>query len=254
MPWLESLCIVFLSSPCDYWEPEPGLYIDIGTESAPQLRSFTWKSDELHRSVFELPWTRLFSIDVDTTMSTCDSVDILLHSHLQSLNIWTDQPFGPFFHALTLPTLRDVKISNIGSGGKPKIWSSEQFSALILRSSCSLRSLDLSQILRYDTDLVECLIDTTDSLVELRIISGNTILFTDEVLKVLTMGAGGLGQFGCLCPKLEVIRLCGPFSSSAVAAMVESRPGATQTSFTRRESFGLVCGPAKSWSGIGWGA
>jgi len=267
MLWLETLSIGFLSSPCDYWEPERGLLIDIESQAAPQLRNFAWKSEELHRSEFNLPWAQLFSIDVDTTMSMADCVNILQqcpllrtsyfravcqpslpfsrpllsHHHLRSLNIWTDQPLRPFLHALTLPALRDLKISNLVSDDdNPKIWSSREFTAFISRSRCSLRRLDLFQALRYDTDLVECLIDTTDSLVELRIVSKDKLLFTHEILRLMTIGAGDLDELPCLCPELEVIQLYGPFSSpaavTALVKMIESRPKIISISLTHRET------------------
>lgn len=176
------------------------------------------------------------SIDSDS-----DSPPSIILNSLNSLTIHTTQCINPFFAHLLLPSLRILHITDLtrdeeGLTMISRVWSQSQsqgpFISFVQRSQCGLEVLHLMNILSNEEELVECLRGVGDSLRELRLGGGGSVvrdrvlgLLTVEERDVLVDGWEWVRRYTCLCPNLEVMKLgtCLCSSDGVLAGMVESR-------------------------------
>ena len=154
--------------------------------------------------------------------------------HLNSLSISTNLNLAPLWDRLKLPAVSAIVIEYDTTYHPP--WPQAEFKEMLTRSSCALQSLVLDNPVICEDDLIECLRVITASLVEFHIDDMRNISITDNLLDMLTFRESSTEDArkpSCLCPNLQIIKICGCISSSTDGVFAEmvasqwSRSGCT---------------------------
>jgi len=148
--------------------------------------------------------------------------------HLRELKLSMDWDVARLMGALKVPSLtsfmlrKNNDIFTLGEHPIGRFWDQTAFIGMLQRSACRLTILDLADVDVSPQELL-ALLQMQNSSLEHLVLAGEHLQsypVDDEVLKALTPG-----RDGCLCPKLEYIKMWGCVGSTdgLLADMVESR-------------------------------
>lgn len=204
--------------------------------SAATLRSITWAGPI--EPLFQLSLVNLTSFNSESDMPTIqflrlcqlapqlkecnvyvgsDGEDVTLlhrvnvvHPTLQDFALTADNTsydLGLLFSRLTVPALKHAKINGDGS-----IWPTQEFSALLARSACTLNSLSIGSFTIAADDLISLLQrdNLENSLTELdihRLLGSPPNLIPDAVLTFLASPVGSAASTSPSLPRLEKLAL-----------------------------------------------
>jgi F-box-like len=223
--------------------------------SSPALRRLKWVNPPPRLTDVSIPWNQLTDIVLTTPCLVDDFIKVLQMSplvvhcsirvrgrlnrivqpftlpHLQTFFIYALIGLDEIFSILKLPSLQQIYIDQ--SVESP--WAQRQFIALLSRSQCSLRTLQLRRTLISQIELIESLRFVSSSLIRFEISSLKAVL-TDRVIGQLTDSPNTSEDVGCLCPHLEVFQIgiyrrqnvtasCISTTDGVLAEMVLSRSG-----------------------------
>lgn len=237
-------------------------FLPLITDRSPQLRSLIWQlrehpkppmGDDTLQRLTELYLECMLSpAECLAVLKTCpnlcicelenicittptsglrpDTVIPFKHATIHTLRLETNVDISTLLGCLALPSLISlaIAITDPTSIGR---WTPWQLSGLLLRSSSPLESLLLENLPVEEEEMVACL-ELLPNLSQLNITSESfqTSRLTNRIICALGDEFTSSAQF--ICPKLEVIKLCGDVASNdgVFSNMVVERWNAASTS------------------------
>jgi len=168
----------------------------------------------------------------------------VVHQHLCALTLGSQQ--YKLFDYLTLPALCTFALG--GWDCDDEDWPQDSFTAFLLRSGCSLKTIKLRTTEVSGDQLME-LLGLLPTLTELSIKGIGTHALGDALFHNLTYD--GTAEEPCLCPELEAITLGGSIASSkgVLARMIESRycVDTSQSQIVCLQRVTIMLGYEKEW-------
>lgn len=157
---------------------------------------------------------------------------LILLPHLHTFELTVDMALTTLLSRLVFPSLTTLQINRldefflINPANAPHFWDQEEVNAFLVRSQCSLRTLDVRDVEISSAELLDVLKFTSPTLQQLNITNerAKDNCITDDVVRALTASSSPSNPT-FLCPQLDYLKLwrCVSSTDGLLADMVQSR-------------------------------
>ncbi|KAG7451303.1 uncharacterized protein BT62DRAFT_926978 [Guyanagaster necrorhizus] len=167
----------------------------------------------------------------DDSNHPLDTSPIVL-PHLHTFELTVDMALTTLLSRLVFSSLTTLQINRldefflINPINAPHFWDQEEVNAFLVRSQCSLRTLDVRDVEISSAELLDVLKFTSPTLQQLNITNerAKDNCITDDVVRALTASSSSSDP-AFLCPQLDYLKLwrCVSSTDGLLADMVQSR-------------------------------
>ncbi|KAK0193979.1 hypothetical protein F5146DRAFT_1134764 [Armillaria mellea] len=157
---------------------------------------------------------------------------LIVLPHLHTFELTVDMALTTLLSRLVFPSLTTLQINRldefflINPANAPHFWDQGEVNAFLVRSQCSLRTLDVRDVEISSAELLDVLKFTSPTLQQLNITNerAKDNCITDDVVRALTASSSPSDPT-FLCPQLDYLKLwrCVSSTDGLLADMVQSR-------------------------------